>query len=59
MGPCESRIEPLADDGTMTVLKVQLPLRTCDVWDGAFMVCALLCGFQEALASGVLFSLHL
>lgn len=61
---CEARIELVAEDGSITVLKDKLPLKHKEVLDATFMDCKLLCecyeeAIQEAKASGVLFSLHL
>uniref|UniRef100_A0A7S3RR22 Isocitrate dehydrogenase (NADP(+)) n=1 Tax=Strombidinopsis acuminata TaxID=141414 RepID=A0A7S3RR22_9SPIT len=61
---CEARIEHVADDGSITVLKDKLPLKASEVLDATFMNCQLLRDFydkqiDEAKEQGVLFSLHL
>jgi isocitrate dehydrogenase len=61
---CDCRIELLADDGTVEVLRAKWPMAKGDVIDVTFMNCKLLCDFyedciQEAKAKGILFSLHL
>ena len=58
------RIEHLADDGTITVLKDQIPVLAGDVLDGSVMRHAALERFlaaqiTEARDEGVLFSVHL
>ncbi|HRW36572.1 MAG TPA: NADP-dependent isocitrate dehydrogenase [Aquihabitans sp.] len=58
------RIEHVADDGTVTVLKDELPVLAGEVVDGTFMSKAALVAFlrdqvADAKAQGVLFSLHL
>ena len=58
------RIEHLADDGTITVLKDQIPVLAGDVLDGSVMRHAALERFlaaqiTEARDQGVLFSVHL
>ena len=59
-----ARIEHLAPDGTVTVLKESLPLLAGEVLDATFMSRAALTAFlgeqiREAKELGVLFSLHL
>ncbi|MCH9698370.1 MAG: NADP-dependent isocitrate dehydrogenase [Gammaproteobacteria bacterium] len=59
-----ARIEFVAVDGTVTVLKEQIPLQDGEVVDASFMSIASLRAFikeqmQDAKATGVLFSLHL
>jgi len=59
-----ARIEHVAEDGTVTVLKESLPLLAGEVLDGTFMSRAALEAFlaeqiQDAKEKGVLFSLHL
>ena len=59
-----ARIEHVAQDGTVTVLKESLPLLAGEVLDGTFMSRASLEAFlaeqiQDAKEKGVLFSLHL
>merc|ERR1712032_1159654 len=61
---CNVRIELVADDGTTTVLKENVPVMEGDVVDATFMDCALLSEFYEqaiqtAKQQDVLFSLHL
>lgn len=62
---CEARIELVAEaDGSITVLKNELPLKAGEVLDGTFMSCKLLRAFLNkeidyAKAEGVLFSVHL
>jgi len=61
---CVARIELVALDGTVTVLKDKLPLKAGEVLDATFMNCQKLREFYEeeiadARAKGVLFSLHL
>jgi isocitrate dehydrogenase len=61
---CDARIELLADDGTVEVLRAKWPMQKGDVVDVTFMNCKLLCDFyeeciQEAKEKGILFSLHL
>ncbi len=58
------RIEHLAPDGTITVMKEAVPVLAGEIADSTFMSCAALNAFleqqvAEAKASGVLFSLHL
>jgi isocitrate dehydrogenase len=60
----EARIEHVATDGTVTVLKESLPLQAGEVLDGAFMSKKALVAFLEeqvrdAKERGVLFSIHL
>ncbi len=60
----EARIEHVANDGTVTVLKESLPLEAGEVVDGTFMSKNALVSFLEeqvrdAKAKGVLFSIHL
>jgi isocitrate dehydrogenase len=62
--PCEARIEILAEDGSVTVLRPKMPLAAGDVVDASYMDVQLLSEFfeqciQEAKSQGVLFSLHL
>jgi isocitrate dehydrogenase len=59
-----ARIEHEAFDGTMTVLKAELPLEEGDVVDASFLSRKALVGFlrrelDDARERGVLFSLHL
>lgn len=59
-----ARIEHVAADGTVTVLKASLPLLAGEVMDAAFMSKRALVAFfreqvQDAKKRGVLFSLHL
>jgi len=59
-----ARIEHVADDGTVTVLKESLPLLEGEVLDGTFMSRKALVAFlgeqvRDAKDKGVLFSLHL
>jgi len=59
-----ARIEHVAKDGTVTVLKERLDLLAGEVLDGTFMsrkalVAFLAAQMQDARESGVLFSLHL
>jgi len=61
---CEARIEMLADDGTITVLREKLPLQAGEVLDATFMSTHLLCKYyedciNEAKDLGIMFSLHL
>jgi isocitrate dehydrogenase len=62
---CKARIELVsAVDGTITILRPELPLQAGEVLDATYMDCKLLCDFyeqciQEAQADDVLFSLHL
>jgi len=61
---CDARIELLADDGTVEVLRAKWPMQKGDVIDVTFMNCQLLCQFyedciQEAKELGIMFSLHL
>ncbi|QDP95850.1 NADP-dependent isocitrate dehydrogenase [Microlunatus elymi] len=58
------KIEHVAADGTVTVLKESLPVLAGEVVDGTFMNVAALRGFlteqiERAKAEGVLFSVHL
>ncbi|MEX1119786.1 MAG: NADP-dependent isocitrate dehydrogenase [Terrimicrobiaceae bacterium] len=62
--PTEVRIEFVAEDGAVTVLKDKTPLKAGEVLDGTFMSKAALVAFLEkqiaaAKTRGVLFSLHL
>ncbi|HSG09624.1 MAG TPA: NADP-dependent isocitrate dehydrogenase [Longimicrobiales bacterium] len=59
-----ARIEHIAADGAVTVLKESLPLQAGEVLDGTYMSKRALVEFlreqvQDAKAKGVLFSLHL
>ena len=59
-----ARIEFIAEDGELTILKDQLPLETAEVVDTTFMSRKALDDFidqqiVESKAQGVLFSLHL
>jgi len=59
-----ARIEHVAEDGTVTVLKASLPLLAGEVVDATFMSRSALVAFLEeqvadAKAKGVLFSLHM
>ena len=59
-----ARIEFIAEDGELTILKDQLPLETAEVVDTTFMSRKALYDFidqqiAESKAQGVLFSLHL
>merc|ERR1712190_121380 len=61
---CEARIELVAEDGTVKVLKEKLPLLAGEVLDATFMNCKMLREFFDkqidvAKEQGVLFSLHL
>jgi len=61
---CEARIEMVAADGTVTILKDKLPLQKGEVLDASFMNCKLLREYFErevadAREKDVLFSLHL
>lgn len=61
---CEARIELLAEDGSVTILKEKLPLQQGEVLDASFMSCDMLQEFFEreiadAREKDVLFSLHL
>ncbi len=58
------RIEHVAEDGTVTVLKPEFPVQAGEVVDGAVMRAAALREFlagqvQDAKASGLLYSVHL
>jgi isocitrate dehydrogenase len=60
----EVRIEFVANDGSVTVLKDKLPLKAGEILDGTFLSKKALVEFlekqiAEAKASGVLFSVHL
>jgi len=62
--PTTARIEHVAADGTVTVLKKELPLLAAEVLDGTYMSKKALVAFlreqvRDAKAKGVLFSLHL
>jgi isocitrate dehydrogenase len=62
--PTTARIEHVATDGTVTVLKADLALQADEIIDGTFMSVRKLEAFlaeqiAEAKAQGVLFSLHL
>jgi isocitrate dehydrogenase len=59
-----ARIEHVAEDGTVTVLKESLPLLAGEVLDATFMSCKALEAFlaeqiRDAKERGVLFSLHM
>merc|ERR1712190_369066 len=61
---CEARIELVAEDGTVKVLKDKLPLQKGEVMDATFMNCKMLREFfereiEDAKHRDVLFSLHL
>jgi isocitrate dehydrogenase len=61
---CAARIEHIAEDGSVTVLKEKIPLTAGDVVDATYMDVKLLCQFfetaiQQAKEQDVLFSLHL
>merc|ERR1719428_638542 len=61
---CVVRIEHLAEDGTVTVLKDKIPLQAGEVLDASFMNCTALREFfdkqiDEAKEQGIMFSLHL
>ena len=61
---CEARIELVAEDGTVKVLKEKLPLLEGEVMDATFMNCKMLREFfereiEDAKQRDVLFSLHL
>jgi len=61
---CDVRIELLAHDGGITVLKPKLALQAGEVLDASYMSCKMLYEFydkqiDEAKEQGVLFSLHL
>jgi isocitrate dehydrogenase len=63
-GPGELRIEHVAVDGTVTVLKASVPVQAGEVVDGAVMRAGALQAFlteqiADAKAKGVLFSVHL
>jgi isocitrate dehydrogenase len=62
--PTKARIEHVAVDGTVTVLKESLPLKAGEVLDATYMSKRALVAFlrdqmKDAKARGVLFSLHL
>ena len=62
--PTTARIEHLADDGTVTVLKEALPLEAGEVLDATYMSRSALVAFldremKRAREEGILFSLHL
>jgi len=62
--PTLARIEHVAEDGTVTVLKTALPLQAGEVLDGTFMSKNALVEFlrkeiEDAKEEGVLFSLHM
>ncbi len=62
--PTEARIEHVAADGTVTVLKESLPLQAGEVLDGTFMSRKALVDFlraqvADAKEKGVLFSIHM
>ncbi len=62
--PTVARIEHVAADGTVTVLKASLPLLEGEVLDGTFMSRKALVAFlreqvRDAKEKGVLFSIHL
>jgi len=61
---CEARIEMVAEDGSVKVLKEKIALKKGEVLDASYMSCAMLREFFEreiadAKAKDVLFSLHL
>ncbi|CAE8699591.1 unnamed protein product [Polarella glacialis] len=61
---CEARIELVAEDGSVSVLKAKLPLKAGEILDATFMSCEALRAFydreiEDARAKDVLFSLHL
>jgi len=61
---CEARIEMVAEDGSVKILKEKLALQKGEVLDASYMSCAMLREFFEreiadAKAKDVLFSLHL
>merc|ERR1719310_2594386 len=61
---CEARIEMVASDGTVKVLKDKIALQKDEVLDASFMNCKMLREFfereiQDAKERDVLFSLHL
>jgi isocitrate dehydrogenase len=63
-GPTDVKIEFVAKDGAVTVLKEKTPLKAGEVFDGTFMSKAALVSFLkeqvvEAKTNEVLFSLHL
>jgi isocitrate dehydrogenase len=63
-GDTTARIEHVANDGTVTVLKESLPLQGGEVLDGTFMSRKALVAFfreqiRDAGGKGVLFSLHM
>ena len=60
----EARIEHVAADGTVTVLKESIPLLAGEIFDGTFMSKKALLSFlaeqvQIAKSEGILFSLHM
>ena len=62
--PATARIEHVAKDGTVTVLRASMPLQAGEVLDGTFMSRKALVAFlreqvRDAKEKGVLFSLHL
>jgi isocitrate dehydrogenase len=62
--PTTARIEHVAKDGTVTVLKESLPLEAGEVLDGTYMSKRALVDFlraqvEDARKTGVLFSLHM
>ncbi len=62
--PTDARIEHVAADGTVTVLKESLPLQAGEVLDGTFMSKGALVHFlreqvADAKQKGVLFSIHM
>ncbi|MBN1140828.1 MAG: NADP-dependent isocitrate dehydrogenase [Deltaproteobacteria bacterium] len=62
--PCNARIEFVAQDGAVTVLKDKLTLKEGEVLDSTVMNCQALRAFlaqqiEDARAQGVLFSVHL
>ncbi|CAE8699594.1 unnamed protein product, partial [Polarella glacialis] len=61
---CEARIELVAEDGSVSVLKEKLPLKAGEILDATFMSCVALQEFyareiEDARAKDVLFSVHL
>ncbi len=63
-GPTDVKIEFVAKDGAVTILKEKTPLKAGEVFDGTFMSKAALVSFLkeqvvEAKTNEVLFSLHL
>eukprot|EP00747_Dinoflagellata_sp_TGD_P142620 gnl/TRDRNA2_/TRDRNA2_176270_c0_seq1.p1 gnl/TRDRNA2_/TRDRNA2_176270_c0~~gnl/TRDRNA2_/TRDRNA2_176270_c0_seq1.p1 ORF type:complete len:759 (+),score=227.76 gnl/TRDRNA2_/TRDRNA2_176270_c0_seq1:77-2353(+) len=61
---CDARIEMVAEDGKVTVLKEKIPLQSGEVVDASFMNCKMLREYFEreienAKKHDILFSLHL